>query len=121
MEENKDLTALLRNDELLTLPEAAEERGIAVTRVHDLLHEKKIVAYVEDGQRYIPALFINDKGAINKFVSGAITVLADGGFSDEEILEHLFTPDDSLPGRPIDGLQGHLAREVIRRAQALGL
>ena len=121
MEENKDLNALLQGDELLTMPEVAEELGIAVTRVHDLLLAKKMVAHIQDGQRYVPALFINDKGAINKYVSGAITVLADGGFSDEEILEYLFTEDASLPGRPVDGLQGHLAREVIRLAQAMGL
>lgn len=121
MKQNKDLGALLSNDEMLTLPEVADELGLAVTRVHDLLHDKKLIAHLRDGVRYVPASFINDKGAINKYVSGAITVLSDGGFSDEEILEHLFTEDDSLPGRPIDGLQGHLAREVIRRAQAMGL
>ncbi|APT82288.1 Rv2175c family DNA-binding protein [Corynebacterium ammoniagenes] len=121
MDENTNLDTLLSKDELLTLPEVADELGIAVTRVHDLLNDKKLIAHTRDGQRYVPALFINDKGAINKFASGAITVLADGGFSDEEILEYLFTEDDSLPGRPIDGLQGHLAREVIRRAQAMGL
>ena len=121
MEKNTELDTLLSNEELLTLSEVAEELGIAVTRVHDLLHAKKLIAYIRDGQRLVPAAFINDKGAINKHVSGAITVLSDGGFSNEEILEHLFTEDESLPGRPIDGLQGHLAREVIRRAQAMGL
>ena len=121
MEQNKDLDTLLSNDDLLTLPEVADELGLAVTRVHDLLNDKKIIAHTSNGVRYVPALFINDKGAINKYVSGAITVLADGGFGDDEILEHFFTEDESLPGRPIDGLQGHLAREVIRRAQAMGL
>lgn len=121
MEQNKDLDTLLNKDELLTLPEVADELGIAVTRVHDLLHDKKLIAHTRDGVKYVPALFINDKGAINKYVSGAITVLSDGGFSNEEILEYFFTEDESLPGRPIDGLQGHLAREVIRRAQAMGL
>ncbi|MEY8577367.1 Rv2175c family DNA-binding protein [Corynebacteriaceae bacterium 6-324] len=121
IEQNKDLDTLLSKDELLTLPEVADELGIAVTRVHDLLHDKKLIAHTLDGVKYVPALFINDKGAINKYVSGAITVLSDGGFSNEEILEYFFTEDESLPGRPIDGLQGHLAREVIRRAQAMGL
>ena len=46
-------------------------------------------------------------------------MLYDGGFTEEEILAYLFTPDDSLPGRPIDALHGHGAREVIRRAQAM--
>lgn len=50
---------------------------------------------------------------------GVIALLSDGGYNDREILEYLFTPDDSLPGRPIDALHGHLAREVMRRAQAM--
>ncbi|QPK78517.1 hypothetical protein G7Y31_08095 [Corynebacterium lizhenjunii] len=60
----------------------------------------------------------NDKDAVSKYVSGCITVLSDGGYSDAEIFAYLFSEDDSLPGRPIDALHGHLAREVIRRAQA---
>ena len=52
-------------------------------------------------------------------VSGAITVLYDGGYDANEILAFLFTPDDSLPGRPVDALHGQKAREVIRRAQAM--
>ena len=57
--------------------------------------------------------------SILTWITGAITVLYDGGFTEEEILAYLFTPDDSLPGRPIDALHGHGAREVIRRAQAM--
>ena len=45
MEQNKDLDTLLSKDELLTLPEVADELGIAVTRVHDLLHDKKLIAH----------------------------------------------------------------------------
>ncbi|MDY3127835.1 MAG: Rv2175c family DNA-binding protein [Corynebacterium sp.] len=101
------------------MPEVAEKLGIVVTRAHDLLHAKKIIAWVHDGTRLVPEAFFNDKGAINKYLSGTLTVLADGGFTDEEIFIHLFTPDETLPGRPIDALHGHLAREVIRRAQAL--
>lgn len=105
---------------MLTLPEVADKLGIAITRVHDLLHAGKLMAWRNaDGVRLVPAAFFNDKGAISKYVSGAITVLSDGGFSNEEIFAHLYTEDESLPGRPIDALHGHLAREVIRRAQAM--
>ena len=72
----------------------------------------------KDGKKYIPAVLFSD-GEMSKFITGAITVLYDGGFTEEEILAYLFTPDDSLPGRPIDALHGHGAREVIRRAQAM--
>lgn len=115
----KALGQLLADDELLTLPQVAEKLGLRITRVHDLLSAKQIIAVELDGHRYVPAAFFNDKGAISKHVSGVITVLSDGGFGNSEIFAHLFTADETLPGRPIDALHGHLAREVIRRAQAL--
>lgn len=114
------LELLLAEEELLTLPDVAELLNIPVTRVHDLLNAKKLIAWRNsDGIRVVPAAFFNDKNAVNKFVSGIIVVLGDGGYSDDDIFVHLFTEDDSLPGRPIDALRGHLAREAIRRAQAL--
>ena len=116
---DKTLEELLANERLLTLPETADRLGVVVTRVHDLLSEKKLLAYRRDGQRLIPGAFLGEKNVVNKFVPGVITLLADGGYSDEEILHYLFAEDDSLPGRPVDALQGHLAREVLRRAQAM--
>ncbi len=113
------LDDLLANDEMLTLAEVAERLGLMVTRVHDLLHARKLLAWRNaQGVRLVPALFFNDKDKISKQVSGCLTVLSDAGYSEEEIFVYLFTEDETLPGRPIDALHGHLAREVIRRAQA---
>ena len=117
----QSLAHLLADEKLLRLPEVADKLGLRITRVHDLLSAKRVIAVELGGKRYVPAAFFNDKDAINKHVAGVITVLSDGGFSNDEIFHHLFTVDESLPGRPIDGLHGHLAREVIRRAQALAL
>nr|WP_027004083.1 Rv2175c family DNA-binding protein [Corynebacterium halotolerans] len=118
---DKTLDELLADERLLTLPETADRLGVVVTRVHDLLSDKKLLAYRRDGQRLIPASFLGEKDTVNKFVPGVITLLSDGGYSDEEILHYLFTEDASLPGRPVDALHGHLAREVLRRAQAMAL
>ena len=74
--------------------------------------------FKRDGKKFIPARLLGEDG-LSKFVSGAITVLSDGGFDDEEILSFLFTEDETLPGRPVDALHGQKAREVIRRAQAM--
>nr|WP_255567441.1 Rv2175c family DNA-binding protein [Corynebacterium sp. TAE3-ERU16] len=109
------------DEPLLSIPEAAERMGVVVTRVHDLLGERKLIAVSVDGRRMIPAVFLDEGGRVNRFVPGAIALLSDGGYDDREILDWLFTPDESLPGRPVDGLHGHLAREVMRRAQAAGL
>lgn len=112
------LETLLEGEKLLPVPDVAEILGVPVTRVHDIVNAGKLVIYRKDGVKYIPALLLGD-GELSKFVGGAITVLLDGGFAADEILSYLFTPDASLPGRPIDALHGHGAREVIRRAQAM--
>lgn len=114
-------SVLPASEPLLTVPDYAERLGIPVTRVFDLIGEHKLLCVYRDGKRYIPEAFLTEKNTTNKFVPGVIALLSDGGFSDDAIFEYLFTEDDSLPGRPIDALHGHLAREVMRRAQALAV
>ena len=71
-------------------------------------------------------VWIMDPGspAVQKVVkglSGTLTLLRDDGFSDEEMLEWLFTPDESLPGTPAQALSENRGTEVKRRAQALAV
>ena len=113
-----NLEQLLIDETLLPFPDVAEALGVPVTKVHDYIGAKKLVHYVQDGKKVIPASLLGEDG-LSKFVSGAITVLYDGGYDAEEILAFLFTPDETLPGRPVDALHGQKAREVIRRAQAM--
>lgn len=94
--------------------------GVVVTKVMHMLREHQLVAVTRDGVKYIPERFLSEDGQVVKFVPGVIALLSDGGFTDEEIMRYLFTEDDSLPGRPVDALHGHLAREVMRRAQSMG-
>ncbi len=49
------------------------------------------------------------------------TLIADGGWTDREMLAWMFTPDDTLPGRPIDALRENRGSEAKRRAQAMAL
>lgn len=120
MSAQTNLEQLLDRATLLPIPEAAERLGVPVTKVHDYVQARKLVLYEQGGKKYVPAELLGDDG-LSKFVSGAITVLSDGGYDAEEILTFLFTEDDSLPGRPVDALHGQKAREVIRRAQAMAL
>ncbi|SDL83267.1 hypothetical protein SAMN04488535_0929 [Corynebacterium mycetoides] len=116
---NIDLDTLLAGESLFTLPDVAAYLGVPVTRVHDLIGAHKLLVYRKDGVKYVPELLLGTDGELSKFVGGAIMVLHDGGYGEDEILHYLFTPDDTLPGRPVDALHGHGAREVIRRAQAM--
>ncbi|MFD1846932.1 Rv2175c family DNA-binding protein [Arthrobacter flavus] len=103
----------------LNLPEVALELDVPITKVHGLLDEKSLIALrsTERNVRSVPAEFIFE-GAVVDSLKGTITVLADSGFSDEDIVRWLFTPDESLPGRPIDALREGRKTEIRRRAQA---
>lgn len=105
---------------LLDFPTIAERLDVPVTHVVNLVKSHQLLAVREGGVRKVPAAFFGEKG-VNRFIPGIITVLTDGGYNDEEILRYLFTEDDSLPGRPVDALHGHLAREVMRRAQGMAI
>jgi hypothetical protein len=105
----------------LPLPDVADRLGIDVSRVRQLVRERQLIA-VRRGEQHtlqVPEAFI-DEGKVLKGLPGALTLLADNGFSDDEALRWLFTEDDSLPGSPVVALRGHRGTEVKRRAQALG-
>jgi hypothetical protein len=113
-----DLDALV--GEWVTLPDVAEHLDIVVTRVHNLVKDRKLVAVRrgERSARSVPALFLTETGLVEP-VHGTLVLLNDAGYSDEEALRWLFTEDESLPGRPIDALRDGRKTEIRRRAQAL--
>ncbi len=98
----------------------ADRLGVSVSKVRQLIREHQLAAVVPRpgaGQQ-VPAALVAD-GEIVKGVPGVLTVLRDGGYEDREALTWLFTPDESLPGRPIDALRENRGAEVKRRAQAM--
>ncbi|MBN3928346.1 helix-turn-helix domain-containing protein [Streptomyces verrucosisporus] len=106
----------------LTLPDVADRLGVEVTRVRQLVREGQLIAVRRGENRVlqVPADFIGE-GRVVKGLTGTITLLKDDGFSDEEMLEWLFTPDDTLPGTPARALRENRGTEVKRRAQALAV
>jgi hypothetical protein len=105
--------------EWLSLSEVALRLDIPVSRVKQLLRDRKLLAVNRPhGERAVPAAFL-DGGQIVKGLCGTLTVLFDCGFDDDEALRWLFTADDTLPGTPIQALYARRGTEVNRRAQAL--
>lgn len=105
----------------LTLPEVAERLDLPVNRARQLIKERQLVA-VRRGERRVlsvPAAFL-DGTQILKGLPGTLTLLADNRYSDEESVRWLFTPDESLPGTPVQALAENRGTEVRRRAHALG-
>ncbi|OYD70856.1 hypothetical protein BDB13_4499 [Rhodococcus sp. OK302] len=104
---------------LFQLADVAKNLGLPLSKVHQLLRDRKIIAIKRRSVLSVPEVFFDEDGQIVKWLPGLLAVLHDGGYTDKETLRWLFKADESLPGRPVDALHGDLAREVIRRAQAM--
>jgi hypothetical protein len=105
--------------EWLTIPDVANQLGLPVSRVKQLLRDRKLLAVQRpSGQVAVPAAFFDGSQVIHG-LGGTLTLLFDCGFSDAEALSWLFTADDTLPGTPVQALAEHRRTEVNRRAQAL--
>jgi hypothetical protein len=105
--------------EWLTLPDVADQLGIPLGRVKQLLRDRKLLAVKRpEGTLSVPAAFLDGKQVV-KGLCGTLTLLFDCGFDEPDALRWLFTADETLPGTPIDAITRRRATEVNRRAQAL--
>jgi excisionase family DNA binding protein len=106
--------------DVATLPvaEVAQRLSVPVSRIHQLVRDGQLLSVRRGGEVLVPADFL-DGSVVVKGLSGTITVLRDGGYSDTDILRWLFAEEDSLPGTPIASLRAGRHREVKRRAQAM--
>jgi hypothetical protein len=114
----EELDALV--GEWLTVPDLMQALGAELRDVHRLLDQRQIVAVKrgENKAASVPAAFVAD-GRIVDALTGTITVLSDAGYSDREMIVWLFTPDETLPGTPMQALREGRKTEIRRRAQAL--
>jgi len=110
---------LVEPAEWVAMPDVAEQLGMPITRVHQLIRDHALLAVRRDGVLRVPVELIATPN-VRKHLPGVLTVLHDAGYNDEEALRWLYTADDSLPGIPAIALSGARATEVKRRAQALG-
>ena len=114
------------------LRNVADLLGVSVSKVQQHLKDGHLVAVRRGGDVVIPQIFFTSSGEVVKSLQGLLMVLRDGGYQDTEIVRWLFAPDPSLTvtrdgsrdalsnARPVDALHAHQAREVLRRAQAMG-
>jgi hypothetical protein len=103
----------------LNLPDVAGRLGLPVSRVKQMLRDRKLLAVQRPGGEFaVPAGFLDGDQVIHG-LGGTLTLLFDCGFTETEALSWLFTADDSLPGTPVQALAEHRRTEVNRRAQAL--
>ena len=105
----------------LTLPDLAEQIDVPLAKVRQLVREGKLVVVPRGSPpvKYVPAELVHD-GELLTGLAGALTVLRDAGYNDEEALRWLLTDDAAIPGRPVDAMAEGRHTAVKRRAQLLG-
>jgi len=108
--------------DLVPLPDVAERTGLDIIAVRQLLKDGKALAVRREGDGILCMLDgqLEDGGQPVKHLPAVITLLRDGRYSDEEALRWLTTPDETIPGTPLQALQENRGTEIKRRAQALG-
>jgi hypothetical protein len=105
--------------EWINLPDVSEKLGVSISKVHQMIRDGQLLAVKRDGIRVVPAELVANSTVL-KHLPGVLTLLRDAGYNDEEALRWLYEPDKALDGNAALGLGGHRAREVKRRAQAVG-
>jgi hypothetical protein len=105
--------------EWVTLPDIADKLDVSISKVNQMVRDGNLLAVKRDGVRVVPAELVANSTVL-KHLPGILTLLRDAGYNDEEALRWLYQPDPDLDGSAARGLGGDRAREVKRRAQALG-
>ncbi|RFA13314.1 DNA-binding protein [Subtercola boreus] len=103
----------------LSVPDLADRFGTTISKVRKLIEERSLLATRRDGILSVPEVFIVDDAPMSE-LKGTIIVLNDSGFSNDEMMQWMLEPEDSLGVAPIDALLAGRKAEVRRIAQALG-
>lgn len=106
------------SSEWLSLPELVDLLGVPLGRVRRLLDDLHLVGSRRDGSLRVPALFIVD-GAPLSSLRGTIFVLHDAGFTDDEAIDWLLAPEETIGLAPIEALRAGRKSEVRRVARTL--
>lgn len=110
----------------LSLPEVAEATDLPLRTVRGYLRDRILVATRrgENNALAVPAGFLvssagSEALAVLPSLRGTITMLADSGYADDEIVDWLLRDNDELGDTPLANLQGGRTHAVRRAAQAL--
>ncbi|HWH29841.1 MAG TPA: Rv2175c family DNA-binding protein [Mycobacteriales bacterium] len=105
---------------VLSLTEAAQRLGTSPNGVRSMVKDGLLLAVRREGVGLVVPEAQLDGDHPVKHLRGVLTLLHDAGYDAEQSLRWLTTPDDTLPGTPLQALHENRATEVKRRAQALG-
>lgn len=103
----------------VTVPDIAERLGLPLSAVRRLIDDRELLAHRVGERRVVavPEGFLDAEGPLLA-LKGTVTVLNDGGMTDEQVIRWLHTRDETLPvpGTPLDAIHAGFKTEVRRRA-----
>lgn len=102
----------------LPLPDVAERLGAPVSKIRRLVEDRQLAAKRIDGVLCVPESMLDGAEPVRD-IAGTLTVLIDGGFSEDGALEWLLDESETLGCSPIDALRAGRKSEVRRLAQSL--
>jgi hypothetical protein len=102
----------------LTLPDLVEVLGEPLGRVRRLLDDFSLIGSRRDGVLKVPAVFVVDGHPLPS-LRGTVFVLHDAGFSDDETIDWLLTPEETIGMAPIEALLAGRKSEVRRVARTV--
>ena len=100
------------------MPELVEVLGEPLSRVRRLIDDKHLIGLRREDGFAVPSVFLLDGQPISS-LRGTIFVLSDAGFSDEEVIDWLLEPEESIGMAPIEALRAGRKSEVRRVAQSI--
>ncbi|AEV82602.1 transcriptional regulator [Actinoplanes sp. SE50] len=103
----------------INLPDLSERLDVSISKVHQMIRDGDLLAVRRDGIRVVPAELVAN-ATVLKHLPGVLNVLRDAGYNDEEAFRWLYAEDAEVGGSAAIALGGQQAREIKRRAQALG-
>lgn len=118
-----DLDALV--GEWMNLPDLAEALDIEVGKARGMVSDRQVVGIKRGEPKtfQVPAKFVlpdvEGRPGVIPTLRGTVMVLSDAQFTEEEIIEWLFTPNDELGELPVDSLINGKRAAVRRAAQSL--
>lgn len=110
----------------LTVNEAADYLGLEPKRIRSWVKEGSLL--VAKATLDVPGRLVKDflvktdtyRGPLDS-LPGTITLLFDGGFTNDEAVEWLLSPDETLGQSPLEALRAGKKHQVRRIAAALAL
>ena len=102
----------------LTMPDLVEATGESLSRVRRYLDEAYLIGSRRNGAFAVPGIFLVD-GAPLSSLRGTIIALRDAGLTDDEAIDWLLDPEESIGQAPIASLLQGRKSEVRRVARTL--